>query len=81
VETAEELQIPFQFDIMERGGTDSGAIHRHRRGVPNIVISIPTRHIHSHAGILHREDFDHAVRLVTTAIQRLDTKTVASLTE
>lgn len=81
VEIAEELQIPFQFDIMERGGTDSGAIHLHRRGVPNLVISVPTRHIHSHAGILHREDFDHAVRLVTTAIQRLDARTVASLTE
>lgn len=81
VETAQELQIPFQFDIMERGGTDSGAIHLHRRGVPNLVISVPTRHIHSHAGILHREDFDHAVRLVTAAIQRLDATTVASLTE
>ena len=81
VEIAEELQIPFQFDIMERGGTDSGAIHLHRRGVPNLVISVPTRHIHSHAGILHREDFDHAVRLVTMAIQRLDAKTVASFTE
>lgn len=81
VETAEKLQIPFQFDFLERGGTDSGAIHLHRRGVPNLVIAVPTRHIHSHAGVMHREDYDHAVRLVTEVIKRLDAGTVANLTE
>ena len=81
VETAERLQIPFQFDFLERGGTDSGAIHLHRRGVPNLVVAVPTRHIHSHAGIMHRDDFDHAVRLVTEVIKRLDADTVAGLTE
>ena len=81
VEIAEELKIPYQFDIVERGGTDAGAIHLHRRGVPNLVISVPTRHIHSHAGILHRDDYDQAVNLVTAAIKRLDAKWVAGLTE
>jgi endoglucanase len=81
VNTAEKMKIPYQFDMLERGGTDSGAIHLHRRGVPNLVIAVPTRHIHSHAGILHRDDFDHAVKLVAAVIKRLDAKTVASLTE
>lgn len=53
IETAEELKIPFQFDLLDRGGTDSGAIHLHRRGVPNLVIAVPTRHMHSHAGVIH----------------------------
>jgi putative aminopeptidase FrvX len=81
VETAEKLQIPFQFDFLERGGTDSGAIHLHRRGVPNLVVAVPTRHIHSHAGIMHRDDFDHAILLVTEVIKRLDADTVAGFTE
>jgi endoglucanase len=81
VETAEKLQIPFQFDFLERGGTDSGAIHLHRRGVPSVVIAVPTRHIHSHTGIMHREDYDRAVRLVTEVIKGLNEDTVASLTE
>ena len=81
VEIAEELKIPYQFDMLERGGPDAGAIHLHRRGVPNLVISVPTRHIHSHAGILHRDDYDQAVNLVTAAIKRLDAKLVAGLTE
>ena len=81
VETAEQLNLPFQFDMLERGGTDSGAIHLHRRGVPNLVIAVPTRHIHSHVGILHRQDYDQAIQLVTAAVKRLDASVVASLTE
>jgi endoglucanase len=81
VETAEELQIPYQFDLLDRGGTDSGAIHLHRRGVPSLVIAVPTRHIHSHAGIIHRDDYDQAVQLVTAVIKKLDAEKVASLTK
>ena len=81
VDTAEELQIPYQFDLLERGGTDSGSIHLHRRGVPNLVIGVPTRHIHSHAGILHRDDYDRAVQLITAVVRKLDADTVAGLTE
>ena len=81
IDTAKELQIPFQVDMLERGGTDSGAIHLHRQGVPNLVISIPTRHIHSHAGILHRSDYDYAIRLVISVIKKLDSETAASLVE
>jgi endoglucanase len=49
--------------------------------VPNLVIAVPTRHIHSHAGIVHRDDFDQAVKLVAAVIKKLDAATVASLTE
>jgi endoglucanase len=81
VDTAEELNIPYQFDIMERGGTDSGAIHLHRHGVPNLVIGVPARHIHSHAGIIHRNDYGNAVRLVTAVVKKLDAKKVGGLTK
>jgi endoglucanase len=81
IDTAEKLGIPYQFDILERGGTDSGAIHLHRQGVPNLVIAVPTRHIHSHAGIIYRDDFNNAVKLVTNVIKKLDADTVTRLTE
>jgi endoglucanase len=81
IETAEALRIPYQFELLDRGGTDSGAIHLHRRGVPNLVIAVPTRHIHSHAGIIHRDDYDRTVQLVTSVIKKLDTETVANLTK
>ena len=81
IDTAEELKIPYQLDVMDKGGTDSGAIHLHRRGVPSLVIGVPARHIHSHAGVIHREDYGHAVSLVASVVRRLDAATVAGLTE
>jgi putative aminopeptidase FrvX len=81
VDTAEELKIPYQFDFLERGGTDGGVIHLHRRGVPTVVVAVATRHIHSHAGILHRDDYEQALDLVAAVIRRLDASTVAGLVE
>ncbi len=81
IDTAEEMKIPYQVDMMERGGTDSGAIHLHRSGVPNLVVGVPTRYIHSHAGILHREDYDYTVKLITEVVKKLDKTAVAGLTE
>lgn len=78
--TAEENDIPFQFSVMERGGTDAGAIHVTMQGVPSIVMGVPCRYIHSHAGIIHRDDYDNAVKLLVAVIKKLDAETVAGLT-
>jgi putative aminopeptidase FrvX len=80
MDTAEELGISLQFDAMQRGGTDGGTIHIHAEGVPCIVLGVPSRHIHSHASIIHRSDYDDALRLVVELVQRLDAETVAALT-
>ena len=63
------------------GGTDGGIIHKHKSGVPSLTISMPLRHIHSHCAVMHRDDFDHTVELLTSVLQQLDEKTVAELTE
>ncbi|MDI3256433.1 MAG: M42 family metallopeptidase [Kyrpidia sp.] len=80
IDTAEELGIPYQFDAMAGGGTDAGRAHLAGKGVPSIVIGFPTRYIHSHAALLHREDYDQAVRLLTEVVRRLDRRTVDELT-
>jgi endoglucanase len=80
IEMAEKGHIPLQLSAMEGGATDGGPIHLHKIGVPTIVLSVPTRHIHSHNAILHRSDFDSTVDLVTRVVRALDTKTVANLT-
>ncbi|MDI3329008.1 MAG: M42 family metallopeptidase [Alicyclobacillaceae bacterium] len=79
VDTAEELGIPYQFDAMAGGGTDAGRAHLVGEGVPSIVIGFPTRYIHSHAALLHREDYDHAVRLLAAVVRKLDRRTVDGL--
>ncbi len=81
IETAQAAGIPYQLDVLARGGTDGGQIHQTRSGVPSLVIGVPTRHIHSHQGIIHRDDFDAATRLIVELIKRLDAETVAGLTQ
>ena len=81
IDLAAELDIPLQLSYVEGGATDGAAIHLHDTGVPTIVIGVAARHIHSHSSILHRDDYDHAVRLLTTLVRRLDADRVAALTE
>lgn len=80
IETAEEMEMEIQFSAMPGGATDGSVIHLHGTGVPTIVIGVAARHIHSHNSIIHRDDFDEAVKLVSAIIRKLDTDTVASLT-
>ncbi|UOE93390.1 M42 family metallopeptidase [Alkalihalobacillus sp. LMS39] len=78
--TAEENNIPYQFDYVAGGGTDSGAIHLTANGVPSLSITIATRYIHTHAAILHRDDFENAVKLIVEVIKKLDADTVKTIT-
>ena len=68
--------IPFQFEAIPGGGTDAGSIHITANGVPSLAIGVATRYIHSHAGILHRDDYENAVKLIVAVIKKLDRETV-----
>lgn len=77
---AEDHDIPMQMSVMEGGATDGGAIHLHKTGVPTVNLGVPARHIHSHGSIIHREDYDRALRLVIELVRKLDRETVDNLT-
>ncbi len=79
IETAQELEISLQFSTMVGGATDGSQIHLHRTGVPTVVLGVPARHIHSHASIIHRDDYDRALRLLVAVVEKLDAETVAGL--
>lgn len=80
-DTAEELGIPYQFDSIAGGGTDAGRMHVQGAGVPSVAIGFATRYIHSHAGLIHRDDMENAAKLVAEVIKRLDADTVARIKE
>lgn len=77
---ADELNIPYQFDTVAGGGTDAGSIHLSNHGVPSLAIGIATRYIHSHAAMLHRDDYENAVKLLVEVIKRLDQDAVNKIT-
>lgn len=79
MQTAKEINVPLQLSQIPKGGSDAGRIHLNRVGCPSIVISVPTRHIHSHVGLLSVEDTKHAVNLVVELMKRLDKHTIESL--
>ncbi|MDA1191319.1 MAG: M42 family metallopeptidase [Candidatus Poribacteria bacterium] len=78
VETAESEGIPLQLDFV-MGGTDGGAIHQHKSGVPTVTLCVPARHIHSHTSMIHRDDYDRLIQLLTTLIKKLDRDAVNAL--
>lgn len=80
IDLAGEIDVPVQLSYIEGGATDGAAIHLHNTGVPTVVLAVPARHIHSHSSIIHRDDYDHAVRLVLELLKRLDDNVVAGFT-
>lgn len=80
IKTADDNNIPYQYASIAAGGTDSGSIHLTANGVPALSIGIATRYIHSHAGIIHEDDFDNTVKLIVEVIKQLDKDTVHKIT-
>jgi endoglucanase len=72
VQTAEDLGIPYQFrQPSSSGGTDAGAIHLARAGIPSVSVSVPGRYAHTAAGLARLSDWQNTFALLHAALQRL----------
>jgi len=80
VEVAEANDIPYQSTHLTRGGTDGGKIHLTRSGVPSIALCLPVRYLHSHTSVVHQDDYDNLVKLITLLVKKLDKDTVHKIT-
>lgn len=80
IDVAEELNIPYQLEVVAGGGTDAGSQHLTRSGIPSLAITVATRYLHSHTSVIHEDDYLNAVKLVTEVVKRLDKDTVKNLT-
>lgn len=68
-ETAEKNGIPYQYEVLLFGGTDAGAIHTTRGGVPSGVLSIATRYIHSSFETLDKNDLNNSAELLARLLE------------
>jgi putative aminopeptidase FrvX len=59
---------------------DGGKIHLNKFGVPTLTTGIPTRYIHGHVGIIQRDDYDNAVKLLVEVLKKLDQKELEKIT-
>jgi endoglucanase len=65
------LGIPYQFRQPGGGGTDAGAIHKQRAGIPSVSVSIPGRYAHTAQGMARLTDWQHTLNLLQTALAQL----------
>lgn len=78
---AVKASIPFQLTVRRSGGTDAAAFHLSGKGVPCIVLGIPTRYIHAHNGVLDLRDYRAAADLTVALVRALDRQAVEELTQ
>jgi putative aminopeptidase FrvX len=79
-ELAERLEIPFSLEpIPTASGTDTYAMQVVAEGIPNIVIGIPLRYMHTPAEMVAIKDIARAGRLVAEFISQLDEKFMEQL--
>lgn len=78
-DVAAQAKIPLQPNVLTGYGEDGAEIQRYDSGRPSVNMTVPTRYLHAHTGIIQRSDFDRAVELLLRVLQRLDQKTVAQV--
>lgn len=66
--SAKRLQLPYQFEILETGGSDVGAIHLSVGGVASGAISIPCRNVHSTIEMVNINDLNNAIKLLIESV-------------
>lgn len=71
VETAAQEGIPCQLRQPGGGGTDAGAIHKTRAGIPSVSVSVPIRYAHTAASIARLDDWANSLRLLHRALSRV----------
>jgi endoglucanase len=70
-ETARLEGIPYQIRQPGSGGTDAGAIHLQRGGIPSVSVSVPTRYTHTAASIARISDWHNLLSLIYAALVHL----------
>ncbi|MEI5908824.1 M42 family metallopeptidase [Bacillus spongiae] len=78
LDTAETHDIPYQY-FVSQGGTDAGRVHMSNEGVPSAVIGICSRYIHTHASMIHVDDYAAAKELIVKLVKSCDHATIKSI--
>jgi len=79
LKVGEKEGIPLQTEVISNYGEDASSIQMYAGGTPAVNITVPTRYVHSHTGIIDRADFDQALNLLMKVLVSLDSKTVAEI--
>ncbi len=71
MKSGKESKIPYQFKQVPMGGTDAGAIHLVRGGIPSGTVAVPCRNIHGPTAIAHIDDLKNTIKLTTEFVKTI----------
>lgn len=74
-EIAEKHEIPFQLEILPRGGTDAGAFQRAAEGSVTCTISIPSRYVHTTNEMCAKSDIQASIDLLAQFLREAGSRT------
>jgi endoglucanase len=75
IELADHLEIPWKVEVMpRRSGTDSDEMQVAAEGIPNMVVGIPLRYMHTPVEMVSLTDISRAGRLLAEFAAQLDEK-------
>jgi len=72
IKLAKDHNIPIQEPSLKIGRTDTALAHINRSGIPAINILVPTRYMHSHHSIIHKDDYENAFKLLSLILENLN---------
>jgi putative aminopeptidase FrvX len=67
--TAQQAGLPYQWRQPGGGGTDAGAIHLAREGIPSVSVSVPGRYLHAPLSLARVDDWHATLQLMRAALQ------------
>ena len=69
---AVEREIPHQFEILPRGGTDAAGLQMAQDGSAAITLSLPVRYVHSVVESAHKIDLEASIDLLAALLETAD---------
>ena len=72
-EVAKAKGIKCQHRRSTSGGTDAGAIHLAREGIPTATAALPCRYIHSPVSVVNKRDYQGLEKLVVEFLRSIET--------
>lgn len=67
----EQHDVKYQLSVFNKGGTDSGNIHKCLNGVINMTLAIPIRYMHSSYSMVHKNDVECCLKLIRIILKNL----------
>lgn len=77
----EKHGINYQYAVFNKGGTDSGNIHKAFEGIINMTLSVPIRYMHTNHSIIHTDDVEACIRLICELVKDINENTCREILE